>query len=161
MATPQKITPFFWFDRNAEEAANLYVTLFKDSKILAVSRYGDMGPGPKGTAMTVEFQLAGQRFLALNGGPTFKLTEAISLLVNCDSQEEIDMLWSKLTADGGQESQCGWLKDRFGLSWQIIPSEFPSMIQDKDPQRSQRVMAAMMQMKKFDIARLRAAYNQQ
>ncbi len=160
MAALQKITTFLWFNDNAEEAVNLYVSLFKDSKVLNVSRYGDAGPGPKGTAMTVEFQLAGQRFLALNGGPVFKFTEAISLLVNCDSQEEIDTLWSKLTANGGQESQCGWLKDKYGLSWQIIPTEFPSMLQG-DPQRSQRVMAAMMQMKKFDIARLKEAYGKQ
>ena len=160
MATPQKITPFLWFNQEAEEAANLYVSLFKDSKILGVSRYGDAGPGPKGSAMTVEFQLAGQRFIALNGGPHFKFTEAISLFVSCDSQEEVDTLWSRLTANGGQEGQCGWLKDRFGLSWQIVPSRFMQMIQDKDPKRSQRVMQAMLTMKKFDIARLEEAYAQ-
>jgi predicted 3-demethylubiquinone-9 3-methyltransferase (glyoxalase superfamily) len=158
MATVQKITPFLWFDTNAEEAANLYVSLLPDSKILSVSRYGEAGPGPKGTAMSVEFQLAGQRFLALNGGSHVKFTEAISLMVNCESQEEIDRLWGKLTADGGQESQCGWLKDKYGLSWQIIPSRFTLMLQDKDPQRSQRVMQAMLKMKKFDIAKLEEAY---
>jgi predicted 3-demethylubiquinone-9 3-methyltransferase (glyoxalase superfamily) len=158
--TTQKITPFFWFDGNAEEAANFYVSLFKDSQILAISRSGDAGPGPKGSVLTVSFQLAGQRFLALNGGPQFKFTEAISLLVNCDTQEEIDSLWDQLTANGGKEVQCGWLKDRFGLSWQIVPTQFFSMIQDKDPQRSQRVMQAMMQMTKFDIARLKEAYQQ-
>jgi predicted 3-demethylubiquinone-9 3-methyltransferase (glyoxalase superfamily) len=160
MAAPQKITPFLWFNQEAEEAANFYVSLFKDSKILSVSRYGDAGPGPKGSAMVVEFQLAGQKFSALNGGPHFKFTEAISLLVNCDSQEEVDTLWSKLTANGGQESQCGWLKDRFGLSWQIVPSRFVQMMQDKDPKRTQRVMQAMLTMKKFDIARLEEAYAQ-
>jgi predicted 3-demethylubiquinone-9 3-methyltransferase (glyoxalase superfamily) len=160
MATPQKITPFLWFNAEAEEAANFYVSLFKDSKILNVSRYGDAGPGPKGSAMVVEFQLAGQTFHALNGGPVFKFTEAISLSVDCDSQEEVDMLWSKLTANGGQESQCGWLKDRFGLSWQIVPSRFRQLMQDKDPKRTQRVMQAMLKMKKFDIARLEEAYAQ-
>jgi predicted 3-demethylubiquinone-9 3-methyltransferase (glyoxalase superfamily) len=160
MAGFQKITPFLWFNQEAEEAANLYVSLFKDSKILSVSRYGDAGPGPKGSAMVVEFQLAGQRFQALNGGPNFKFTEAISLAVECDSQEEVDTLWSKLTANGGKESQCGWLKDRYGLSWQIIPSRFMEMMKDKDPKRTQRVMQEMMTMKKFDIARLEKAYAQ-
>ncbi len=160
MAAPQKITPFLWFNQEAEEAANFYVSLFPDSKILSVSRYGDAGPGPKGSAMVVEFQLAGQKYQALNGGPHFKFTEAISLLVNCDSQEEVDTLWSKLTANGGQESQCGWLKDRFGLSWQIVPSRFMELMKDKDPKRTQRVMQAMMTMKKFDIARLEEAYAQ-
>lgn len=160
MATPQKITPFLWFNDQAEEAANFYVSLFKDSKILSMSRYGDAGPGPKGSVMVAEFELAGQKFQALNGGPVFKFTEAISLMVHCDSQEEVDMLWSKLTANGGQESQCGWLKDRFGLSWQIVPTRFMELMQDKDPKRTQRVMQAMLKMKKFDIARLEAAYNQ-
>ncbi len=158
--TTQKITPFLWFDGNAEEAANFYVSVFPDSKILAMSRSGDAGPGPKGSVLTVSFQLAGQQFLALNGGPQFKFTEALSLLVNCDTQEEIDTFWTQLTANGGQEVQCGWLKDKFGLSWQIVPTRFFSMIQDKDPQRSQRVMQAMMQMTKFDIARLEEAYRQ-
>jgi predicted 3-demethylubiquinone-9 3-methyltransferase (glyoxalase superfamily) len=158
MATPQKITPFLWFNQEAEEAANLYISLFEDSKILSMSRYGDAGPGPKGSVMVVDFQLAGQRFQALNGGPHFKFTEAISLAVSCDSQEEVDKLWSRLTANGGQESQCGWLKDRFGLSWQIIPSRFQQLMQDKDPKRTQRVMQAMLTMKKFDIARLEEAY---
>ncbi|QRN94366.1 VOC family protein [Archangium violaceum] len=160
MATPQKITPFLWFNQEAEEAANLYISLFEDSKILSLSRYGDAGPGPKGSVMVVDFQLAGQRFQALNGGPHFKFTEAISLAVSCDSQEEVDRLWSRLTANGGQESQCGWLKDRFGLSWQIIPSRFQQMMQDKDPKRTQRVVQAMLTMKKFDIARLEEAYAQ-
>ncbi|WP_198956116.1 VOC family protein [Archangium sp. Cb G35] len=159
-AIEQKITPFLWFNTEAEEAANLYVSLFKDSKILSVSRYGDAGPGPKGSAMVVDFQLAGQRFQALNGGPIFKFTEALSLMVHCDSQEEVDTLWSKLTANGGQESQCGWLKDRYGLSWQIVPKRFVELMQDKDPKRTQRVVQAMMTMKKFDIARLEQAYAQ-
>ncbi len=158
MADIQKITPFLWFNQEAEEAANLYVSLFKDSKILGISRYGDAGPGPKGSAMVVDFQLAGLRFNALNGGPHFKFTEAISLAVSCDSQEEVDTLWSRLTANGGQESQCGWLKDRYGLSWQIVPARFTQMMQDKDPKRTQRVMQAMLTMKKFDIARLEEAY---
>jgi len=160
MAGIQKITPFLWFNQEAEEAANLYVSLFPDSKILGVTRYGDAGPGPKGSVMTVEFQLAGQKLIGLNGGPHFKFTEAISLFVNCDSQEEVDTLWSRLTANGGQESQCGWLKDRYGLSWQIIPSRFMELMRDKDPQRTQRVMQAMLKMKKFDIARLEEAYAQ-
>jgi predicted 3-demethylubiquinone-9 3-methyltransferase (glyoxalase superfamily) len=160
MADIQKITPFLWFNQEAEEAANLYVSLFKDSKILGISRYGDAGPGPKGSVMVVDFQLAGLRFNALNGGPHFKFTEAISLSVSCDSQEEVDTLWSRLTANGGQESQCGWLKDRYGLSWQIVPSRFTQMMQDKDPKRTQRVMQAMLTMKKFDIARLEEAYAQ-
>lgn len=160
MAALQKITPFLWFNQEAEEAANLYVSLFKDSKILGISRYGEAGPGPKGSVMVVDFQLAGVRFNALNGGPHFKFTEALSLAVSCDSQEEVDTLWSRLTANGGQESQCGWLKDRFGLSWQIVPARFSEMMRDQDPKRSQRVMQAMLTMKKFDIARLEQAYAQ-
>ena len=158
MAAKQKITTFLWFDREAEEAAAFYTSIFGDSKILAVSRYGDAGPGPKGTAMTVEFQLAGQRFLALNGGPHFKFTEAISLLVDCETQEEVDELWRKLSSGGGQEAPCGWLKDRFGLSWQIVPSALGQLMQDPDPERSKRVMQAMMQMKKLDIAALKRAH---
>ncbi len=161
MTGTQKITTFLWFNQEAEEAANFYVSLFKDSKILSVSRYGEGGPGPKGSAMVVEFQLAGQRFQALNGGPVFKFTEAISLMVDCDSQEEVDRLWSKMTADGGQESQCGWLKDKYGLSWQIIPNRFMEMMRSKDPKRTQRVVQAMMKMKKFDLARLEEAYAQE
>ncbi|MCY1081124.1 VOC family protein [Archangium lansingense] len=160
MAETQKITTFLWFNQEAEEAANFYVSLFKDSKILTVSRYGEGGPGPKGSAMVVEFQLAGQTYQALNGGPHFKFTEAISLMVDCESQEEVDMLWSKLTANGGQESQCGWLKDRYGLSWQIVPKRFKQMMKDGNPKQAQRVMQAMMTMKKFDISRLEQAYAQ-
>lgn len=158
MPVPQKIRTFLWFDANAEDAANFYVSLFEDSRIVIVARSGDAGPGPKGSAMTVHFQLAGQEFIALNGGPHFKFTEAISLLVDCDSQEEVDELWSKLTAGGGAESQCGWLKDRFGLSWQIIPKTLFKLMGDKDPVKSKRVMEAMFQMRKIDIAGLERAY---
>jgi predicted 3-demethylubiquinone-9 3-methyltransferase (glyoxalase superfamily) len=154
----QKITTFLWFDREAEEAARFYTSIFEDSKILAVARYGDAGPGPKGSVMTVEFQLAGQRFLALNGGPHFKFTEAISLVVDCETQEEVDALWGKLTSGGGREAPCGWLKDRFGLSWQIVPSALGQLMQDPDPERSKRVMQAMLQMKKLDIAALKRAH---
>jgi len=157
MPAKQKITTFLWFDASAEEAAKHYVSIFKDSKILGVSRYGEAGPGPKGSVMTVNFQLEGQEFIGLNGGPQFKFTEAISLLVSCDTQKEVDELWSKLSA-GGEEGPCGWLKDKFGLSWQIVPSALGKMMQDKDPKKSKRVMEAMLQMKKMDIARLEQAY---
>jgi len=158
MSAKQKITTFLWFDKDAEEAANHYTSIFKNSKILSVARYGEAGPGPKGAVMTVTFQLEGQEFIALNGGPHFKFTEAISLLVNCDTQKEVDELWSKLSA-GGEESQCGWLKDKFGLSWQIIPSALFRLLQDPAPEKSKRVMEAMLQMKKIDIAGLEQAYN--
>jgi predicted 3-demethylubiquinone-9 3-methyltransferase (glyoxalase superfamily) len=160
MPGKRKITTFLWFDGNAEEAVNHYVSIFKNSKILGMARYGDAGPGPKGSVMTVHFQLEGQEFIALNGGPQFKFTEAISLLVNCDTQEEVDELWRKLAA-GGEEGPCGWLKDKFGLSWQIVPSALGKMMQDKDPRKSKRVMEAMLQMKKMDIARLEQAYSKQ
>ena len=156
----QKITPFLWFDNQAEEAMNLYVSLFKNSKVLGVSRYGEGGPGPAGTVMTATFQLDGQEFMVLNGGPEFKFTEAISLFVNCETQEEVDELWEKLS-EGGEISQCGWLKDRYGLSWQIVPTALGQMLEDKDPQKSQNVMRAMLQMTKIDIAALRRAYDQQ
>ncbi len=159
MSANQRIKTFLWFDTKAEEAANFYVSLFKDSKILSVARCGDAGPGPKGSAMTVNFQLEGQEFMALNGGPHYKFTEAISLLVDCDSQEEVDELWNKLTAGGGAESQCGWLKDRFGLSWQIIPKALFRLMGDPDPVRSGRVVQAMLQMQKIDIAALQRAYD--
>ena len=158
MASMQKISPFLWFDTQAEEAANFYTSLFKDSKILNVSRYGEAGPGPKGSAMTVAFQLAGLQFVALNGGPHFKFTEAISLVVNCDSQQEVDELWSKLTANGGSESQCGWLKDKYGLSWQIVPTAMGKLMSDPDPAKSKRTMEAMLKMKKLDIAELERAH---
>jgi predicted 3-demethylubiquinone-9 3-methyltransferase (glyoxalase superfamily) len=151
--------PFLWFDTQAEEAANFYVSIFKDSKILSVNRYGEAGPGPKGSVMTVDFQLEGQRFCALNGGPQFPFTEAISLYVNCETQDEVDDLWEKLSI-GGKKDQCGWLNDKYGLSWQIIPSILITVLQDKDPAKSARVMKAMRQMNKIDIAALQRAYDQ-
>ena len=153
----QKITPFLWFDDQAEEAMRHYTSIFKNSKVLGVTRYGDAGPGPKGSVMIAAFELEGQRFTALNGGPRFKFTEAISFVVNCETQEEVDELWDKL-AEGGQTQQCGWLKDKFGLSWQIIPTALPELMSDPDPEKSQRVMEAMLQMTKIDIAKLRQAY---
>lgn len=153
-----KITPFLWFDDKAEEAMNFYISIFKNSKVGSVTRYGDAGPGPKGTVMSATFQLDGQDFFALNGGPLFKFTEAISFFVNCDTQEEVDELWEKLMAGGGSPQRCGWLKDKYGLSWQIIPKALGEMLGDKDPQKSQRVMQAMLQMNKIDIQRLKEAY---
>ncbi|MCA2225937.1 VOC family protein [Nonomuraea aurantiaca] len=152
----QKITTYLWFDNQAEEAAEFYTSLFEDSRILEVHRYGDAGPGPAGTAMMVTFELAGQRFLALNGGPQFTFTEAISLYVDCASQEEVDELWAKLT-EGGQESQCGWLKDRWGLSWQIVPKALPELLGNPDPTKAQQVMKAMLGMRKIDIKALEEA----
>lgn len=160
MSSKQKITTYLWFDQNAEEAMNFYVSIFKNSKILNVVRYGDAGPGPKGTVMCGTFQLEGQEFIALNGGPTFKFTEAISLFVNCETQEEVDDLWEKLTAGGGAPGQCGWLKDKFGLSWQIIPSALMELLADEDAERSNRVMQAMLQMRKIDTNGLKRAYDQ-
>jgi predicted 3-demethylubiquinone-9 3-methyltransferase (glyoxalase superfamily) len=154
----QKISTFLWFDANAEEAANFYVSIFHNAKITDVARYGSTGPGPEGSVMTVAFQLEGQEFIALNGGPTFKFTEAISLVVKCESQAEVDNLWAKLTANGGREVECGWLKDKFGLSWQIVPTAFFEMIKDPDKAKASRAMAAMMKMKKLDLARLEQAY---
>lgn len=156
----QKITPFLWFDDQAEEAMNFYVSIFKNSKVLSVARYGDAGPGPKGTIMTARFQLEGQEFIALNGGPQFKFTEAISFLVNCETQEEVDYFWEKLSK-GGERSRCGWLKDKFGLSWQIVPTVLGEMLQDKNAEKSQSVMKAMLQMDKIDIQSLKRAYDQQ
>jgi predicted 3-demethylubiquinone-9 3-methyltransferase (glyoxalase superfamily) len=160
MSSKQKIRTFLWFDNNAEEAMNFYVSLFKNSKVVGISRYGDAGPGPKGSVMTATFQLEGQEFIALNGGPLFKFTEAISLCVGCETQEEVDDLWKKLTAGGGAPSRCGWLKDKFGLSWQIVPNALMELASDKDPAKSKRVMEAMLQMTKLDIGKLRAAYDQ-
>jgi len=154
----QKVTPFLWFDNQAEEAMNFYVSLFKNSKVLSVSRYGEGGPGPQGTVMTATFQLDGQEFMALNGGPYFKFTEAISLFVNCETQEEVDELWEKFS-EGGEVQQCGWLKDRYGLSWQIVPTALSEMLGDPDPKKAQSVMQAMLQMTKIDIAALRRAYD--
>ena len=153
----QKITPFLWFDKQADEAAQFYLSIFKNSKILHVSRYGDAGPGPKGSVMVVNFQLAGQEFTALNGGPLFKFSEAFSFVVNCENQQEVDEYWSKLTSGGGQESQCGWLKDKFGFSWQIVPTALGKLMSDTDPQKANRVMEALLKMKKIDIATLEAA----
>jgi predicted 3-demethylubiquinone-9 3-methyltransferase (glyoxalase superfamily) len=153
----QKITTFFWFENQAEEAANFYCSVFKDSKITGISRNGDEGPGPKGSPLVVTFELNGQEFMALNGGPEFKFTEAISLLVQCENQEQVDHYWSKLS-EGGQEIQCGWLKDKYGLCWQIVPRAFMQMMQDKDRAKTDRVLKAMMQMIKFDIAALEKAY---
>lgn len=154
----QKITTFLWFDHQAEEAANFYVSIFKNSKVNQVARYGDAGPGPKGTAMTVTFTLEGQDFIALNGGPLFKFTEAISLLVDCETQQEVDTLWSKLTADGGREDQCGWLKDKYGLSWQIIPSALRRTVGGSDTAGAGRAMQAMLKMRKIDVKALEDAY---
>jgi len=157
MSAKQKITTFLWFDNNAEEAMSHYVSIFKNSKIVNVTRYGEAGPGPAGGVMVGTFQLEGQEFAALNGGPRFKFTEAISLVVNCDSQEEVDDLWRKLS-DGGTPGQCAWLKDKFGLSWQIVPRVLIELLQDPDPVKSRRVMQAMMQMTKIDIAALQRAH---
>jgi len=159
----QKITPFLWFDNQAEEAMNFYTSIFKNSKTGAVSRYGEEGAKmsgiPAGAVMTVAFQLDGQDFIALNGGPHFKFTEAVSFVVNCETQEEVDEFWEKLSA-GGEKSRCGWLKDKFGLSWQIVPTALGKMMQDKDGAKSKRVMQALMQMDKLDIQRLKQAYEQ-
>jgi predicted 3-demethylubiquinone-9 3-methyltransferase (glyoxalase superfamily) len=166
----QKITPFLWFDDKAEEAANFYVAVFsgspsgeKNSKIVSAARYDEAGARasgrPKGTVMTVAFQLDGQEFIALNGGPIFKFTEALSLLVNCQTQEEVDYFWNKLS-EGGAEGQCGWLKDKYGLSWQVVPTVLPKLLQDADPEKAKRVMQAMLGMKKIDIKGLKQAYEQ-
>jgi predicted 3-demethylubiquinone-9 3-methyltransferase (glyoxalase superfamily) len=155
----QKITPFLWFDGKAEEAMNFYVSVFKNSKVVRVSRYGEAGPGPKGTVMSATFELDGQQFYALNGGPQFTFTPAISLFVNCETQQEVDELWDKLS-EGGNKERCGWLKDKYGLSWQIIPSALGKLLGDKDPAKANRVMMAMLQMDKIDIQRLQQAHDQ-
>jgi len=154
----QKITPFLWFDSHAEEAASLYTSIFRNSRIGQVARYGEAGPGPKGGVMTIAFELDGVQFTALNGGPHFKFTEAISLVVHCADQAEVDHFWDKLLADGGQAQQCGWLKDKFGLCWQIVPERLIELATDEDPAKVKRVMEAMMQMVKLDIAGLERAY---
>ena len=159
MAIKQKINTFLWFNDNAEEAVNFYTSLFKNSKVVNTSRYGDGMPLPKGTLMTATFELDGQQFNALNGGPHFQFTEAISLLINCENQEEVDYYWNKLTADGGQESQCGWLKDKYGLSWQVIPVQLGKLMGDKDPKKAGAVAQAMFKMQKIVIADLEKAYN--
>jgi predicted 3-demethylubiquinone-9 3-methyltransferase (glyoxalase superfamily) len=161
----QKITPCLWFDSNAEEAVNFYTSIFKNSKIGNISRYGEAGyeihGKPAGTVMTIEFELNGQAFTALNAGPLFKFNEAISFQVSCESQEEVDYYWGKLSDGGDEKAQvCGWLKDKYGLSWQIVPTVLGEMLQDKDPEKSGRVMEALLQMKKLDIERLKEAYNQ-
>ncbi len=161
--TVQRITPFLWFDTQAEEAANFYISIFPNSKIRGVTRYDEAGEKvagrPRGSVMTVPFELDGQEFVALNGGPVFTFTEAISFVVNCETQEEVDRFWNRLSA-GGQEVQCGWLKDRFGVSWQIVPTVLPEMLQDPDPEKAKRVMAAMLKMIKIDIAALKRAYDE-
>ena len=155
----QKITPFLWFDGKAEEAMNFYISIFKNSQIGNITRYGEAGPGPKGAVMSATFQLDGQEFIALNGGPLFTFSPAISFFVNCETQEEVDELWEKLS-EGGEKQRCGWLKDKYGVSWQIIPSALGEMLQDKNAEKSQRVMQAMLQMNKIDIKLLRQAYEQ-
>ena len=159
----QKITPMLWFDGKGEEAANFYVSLFKDSKIGDILRYDEASAqaagGKVGSVLTIEFELEGQKFVGLNGGPQFKFTEAVSFVINCDTQEEVDKFWNKLTADGGEESQCGWLKDKYGLSWQVTPTILVDMINDKNPAKAKAAMEAMMQMKKIDIPTLQKAYD--
>ena len=152
------ITPFLWFDGKAEEAMNFYVSIFKNSKVGRVTRYGEAGPGPKGTVMSATFQLDGQEFFALNGGPQFTFSPAISFFVNCETQREVDDLWEKLS-EGGEKQRCGWLRDKYGLSWQVVPSVLGKMLQDKDAGKAKRVMEAMLQMDKIDIQRLKQAYD--
>jgi predicted 3-demethylubiquinone-9 3-methyltransferase (glyoxalase superfamily) len=155
----QKITPFLWFDDNAEEAVNFYTSIFKDSKVISTSRYGEHGPGPAGSLMMANFLLNGQEFFALNGGPVFKFTEAISFFVTCEDQAEVDYYWDKLS-QGGETQQCGWLKDKFGLSWQIVPTALGRLMGDKDPVKAARVTQAMLKMVKIEIAALQQAYDQ-
>jgi predicted 3-demethylubiquinone-9 3-methyltransferase (glyoxalase superfamily) len=154
----QKITPFLWFDGKAEEAMNFYVSVFKNSRVVNVTRYGEAGPGPKGTVMSATFQLEGQDFYALNGGPQFTFTPAISLFVSCETQEEVDELWEKLS-EGGRKDRCGWLQDKYGLSWQVIPSVLGKMLSDRDAEKANRVMKAMLPMDKIDMKRLKQAYD--
>ena len=153
----QKITPSLWFDMNAEEAANFYVDLFDDARILDVTRYPEGTPGPAGEVMTVEWELNGQKFVGINGGPQFQFSEAVSFMISCKDQDEVDYYWDRLTADGGEEGQCGWLTDRFGLAWQVVPEGMDEVFNDPDPAKAERSMAAMMKMKKLDVAELRAA----
>jgi predicted 3-demethylubiquinone-9 3-methyltransferase (glyoxalase superfamily) len=152
----QKITPFLWFDGKAEEAARFYVSVFKNSKILSVTRYGEAGPGPQGSVMTVAFELDGEKFVALNGGPNYTFSPAVSFVVNCETQQEVDHYWERLS-EGGEKIQCGWLRDKYGLSWQIVPTVLPELLQDKDPEKRKRVMAAMLKMIKLDIEQLKGA----
>ena len=153
----QKITPFLWFDGNAEEAMNFYLSTFKNSKVRSVSRYSEVGPGPAGSVMVANFTLDGQDFMALNGGPQFKFNEAVSFVVSCQTQQEVDELWEKLSSQGGKPGRCGWLKDKFGVSWQIVPTALGELLQDKDPKKSKRVMLAMLQMNKIDVNSLMRA----
>ena len=153
----KQITPFLWFDKEAEQAANFYVSVFPNSKLGSIARYGEAGPGEAGTVMTVDFELNGQRFVALNGGPEFKFTEAVSFVISCESQEEVDNYWEKLS-EGGDEGPCGWLKDRYGLSWQVVPTVLIELLNDSDRAKAQRVMSAMLQMRKIEIEPLRRAY---
>jgi predicted 3-demethylubiquinone-9 3-methyltransferase (glyoxalase superfamily) len=155
----QSITPFLWFNGQAEEATNFYVSIFTNSKVLTHTRYGDAGPGTKGTVMITTFELNGQQFHALNGGPQFQFSPAISFLVNCETQQEVDHFWEKLS-EGGEMRQCGWLQDKYGISWQIVPSALPQLMKDNDPEKSKRVMQAMLKMTKIDIEELRRAYDQ-
>ena len=160
----QKITPFLWFDDQAEEAANFYTSIFKNSRVGNILRYGEEAARvsesgrPVGSVLTIEFEIAGQKFVALNGGPQFKFNESVSFVVNCETQDEVDYFWAKLTSHGGEESACGWLKDKYGLSWQITPTVLIDMLHDKDPQKAERVMKAMLQTKKIDIEKLKVAY---
>ena len=153
----KQITPFLWFDKEAEEAANFYVSVFPNSKLGSIARYGEAGPGEAGTVMTVDFELNGQRFVALNGGPEFKFTEAVSFVISCESQEEVDNYWERLSA-GGEEGPCGWLRDSYGLSWQVVPTVLIELLNDSDRAKAQRVMSAMLQMRKIEIEPLRRAY---
>ncbi len=158
----QKITPFLWFDDQAEDAVNFYTSLFKNSKIGRIFHYteeaAEKSGRPVGSVLTIEFEIEGQKFVALNGGPLFKFNESVSFVINCETQEEVDYFWGKLTADGGEESACGWLKDKFGLSWQVTPTVLIDMLHDKDPEKAERVMKAMLQMQKIEIPKLKAAY---
>ncbi len=153
----QRITPYLWFEDQAEEAASFYTSIFKNSKINEISRYGEGGPGPAGSVMLVSFELDGQQFIALNGGPQFQFTEAISFVINCESQEEVDYMWDRLT-EGGEESMCGWLKDRYGISWQVVPTALPELLNAPDPEAQQRVMEVFLKMSKIDLPTLRLAY---
>jgi len=159
ISVTQRITPFLWYDTQAEEAANFYVSIFKNSKVGLITRYGDTGPGKKGSVMTVAFELDGVQFTALNAGPQFPFTEAVSFVVNCETQEEIDYYWEKLSDGGGKKSRCGWLKDKFGLSWQVVPTVLVDMMHDNNREKSNRVMNAVMEMDKIDISALRKAYH--
>lgn len=153
-----RITPFLWFNDQAEEAVNFYLSIFDDSRILTQTRYGEVGPGPEGSIMTIEFELQGQKFVALNGGPHFTFNEAVSFVVNCETAQEVDHYWDKLS-DGGEQSQCGWLKDKYGVSWQVVPTLLPRLVSDANQDKAQMVMAAMLQMQKLDVVALQTAYD--